>query len=63
MNEMSALDQALITIKRTHGQTITILCAWCLVEQSKPLGTGSHGICTAHADRVRQQARARRAKQ
>jgi hypothetical protein len=37
-----------------------LCCAWCLVEQGRPLGTGSHGICLAHADQVRQQRKARR---
>jgi len=24
-------------------------CAWCLVEQGRDLGSGSHGICQRHA--------------
>lgn len=38
-----------------------INCAWCLVEQGQPLGTGSHGICNTHAEQIIQQSRARRA--
>lgn len=28
-------------------------CAWCMVEQLQPLGTGSHGICKEHAAQFR----------
>lgn len=34
-------------------------CAWCLVEQHRPLGNGSHGICASHAAQLREQARMR----
>jgi homoaconitase/3-isopropylmalate dehydratase large subunit len=36
------------------------LCAWCLSEQGMAVGDGSHGICTAHADWLIKQWRARR---
>jgi hypothetical protein len=41
-------------------KSFPLSCAWCLVEQSLPLGSGSHGICSAHAEQLRQQAKARR---
>jgi len=36
------------------------LCAWCLKEQDRPMGDGSHGICQRHAQKIRDQAQARR---
>lgn len=27
-------------------------CAWCLSEQGKPMGNGSHGICARHAEEM-----------
>lgn len=40
--------------------TLTVQCAWCLTEQGRPLGNGSHGICTEHAARILAAHRARR---
>lgn len=39
-----------------------LLCAWCLSEQGKPAGNGSHGICKAHASAMLFEWRKRRAK-
>lgn len=42
---------------------LPVLCAWCLSECGiKPDPAHSHGICAAHAARVLEQSRARRAK-
>lgn len=32
-------------------------CAWCLTEDGKELGSGSHGICQDHADLTYQKYR------
>lgn len=39
----------------TH--TSTCICAWCLKEKGeKPREQDSHGICTAHAEKMMQEA-------
>jgi hypothetical protein len=35
-------------------------CAWCLAEQGRAAGEGSHGICPYHAEQVYQAHRASR---
>ena len=36
-------------------------CAWCLSEQGRELGSGSHGICVQHAAVLLEQRRAQHA--
>ena len=33
-------------------EVITRPCAWCLKEQGKAAGEGSHGICKNHAKQI-----------
>lgn len=40
-------------------ELIPTTCAWCLREQGKPFGNGSHGICVPHANILLAQQRAR----
>lgn len=39
---------------------VPLLCAWCLSEQGKPAGEGSHGICKKHADKMLVQCKQRK---
>jgi len=39
---------------------IAVPCSWCLQEQGKPQGSGSHGICRAHATAEYERYRAAR---
>jgi hypothetical protein len=34
-------------------------CAWCLKEQGRPMGNGSHGICSHHAAQMQQESKER----
>lgn len=41
--------------EQTQQQELVVLttdCAWCLEEQGLPMGEGSHGVCTPHAEEV-----------
>jgi hypothetical protein len=37
-------------------------CAWCLSEQGRDFGNGSHGICPAHSAQFLQQYKAEKQK-
>jgi hypothetical protein len=41
-------------------ETYDTQCAWCLQEQGRPMGNGSHGICSYHASLMIQAASNRR---
>lgn len=40
--------EALDELERMPTQPL-LDCAWCLREQGRPMGNGSHGICARHA--------------
>jgi hypothetical protein len=37
-----------------------VQCASCLQDQGLPMGNGSHGLCSSHAEQTLQSWRARR---
>lgn len=40
--------------------SLTVQCAWCLREQGRAMGNGSHGICADHKARMLATWRARK---